>query len=173
MFEPMAAASRAIQSARAGTPLYFEDGPVGDLERDALAEGLPLWLEAKAGHLYLAANASWPGLYKLGCTRKSVAERMRGLSGAGVATPWVAAHSWAVHDAHGLEALAHRACEHWRVEKEKELFHAGADILIETVDEVVRADRERLKAALTWYLPTGFDMRDASVHGKSPANAGL
>jgi hypothetical protein len=151
MFEPKAAAARAIQSARAGTPVYFEDGPVGDLERDALAEGLPLWLEAKAGYLYLAANASWPGLYKLGCTRKTVEARMRGLSGAGVATPWVAAHSWSVHDAHGLEALAHRACKQWRVQKE--LFQAPIQVLREKLELVVTQDRNRLARTLGCYLP--------------------
>jgi len=156
MFEPMAAAARAIQLARSGTPLYFEDGPVGDLERDALAEGLPLWLEAKSGHLYLAANASWPGLYKLGCTRKTVEARMRGLSGAGVATPWVAAHSWAVHDAHGLEALAHRACEQWRSLGSKELFHASFDVLVDIVNETVQNDSEKLAAGLAIFLPTAF-----------------
>jgi hypothetical protein len=163
MFEPMAAAARAIQLARTGERLYFEDGPVGDLERDALAEGLPLWFDTKAGFLYLAVNASWPGLFKLGCTRRSVASRMRGLSGAGVATPWVAAHSWSVHDAHGLEALAHRACEQWRVEKEKELFHAPVDVLIQTVDEVVQRDRERLQEVLAWHLPTGFTGFDGAL----------
>jgi hypothetical protein len=152
MFEPMAAAMRAIQLARAGAPLYFEDGPVGDLERDALAEGLSLWLEAKAGHLYLAANASWPGLFKLGCTRRSVESRMRGLSGAGVATPWVAAHSWRVYDAHGLEALAHRACEQWRVEKE--LFHAPFDELRSRVEDVIANDMTCLQSHLSIYLPT-------------------
>jgi hypothetical protein len=154
MFEPMAAATRAIQLARAGTPLYFEDGPVGDIERDALAEGLPLWLEAKAGHLYLAANASWPGLFKLGCTRRSIASRMRSLSGAGVPTPWVAAHTWTVHDAHGLEALVHRECEQWRVEKE--LFHAPVTTLIATVDSVVAREREALTKELSLYLPQKF-----------------
>jgi hypothetical protein len=156
MFEPMAAATRAIQLARAGTPLYFEDGAVGDIERDALAEGLPVWLKAKAGHLYLAANASWTGLFKLGCTRRSVEARMRGLSGAGLPTPWVEAHTWSVHDAFGLEALVHRACAQWRWHDEKELFHAPFDVLVRVVDEIVQADRDRLSKALEWYLPADF-----------------
>jgi hypothetical protein len=156
MFEPMAAAARAIQLARAGTPLYFEDGPVGDLERDALAEGLPLWLKAKAGHLYLAVNASWPGLVKIGCTRRSVEARMKGLSGAGVPTPWVAARVWDVHDAHGLEAQVHRACGQWRSLADKELFQAPFDALIGRVDEVLRCDRACLQAQLSYYLPPEF-----------------
>lgn len=148
-FEPMAAAARAVQLARAGQPVSFDDGPVGDIERDALAEGLPLWLKAKAGTLYLAANASWPGLYKIGCTRRSVEARMRQLSGAGVPTPWVTYQTWQVHDAHGLEALAHRACHRWlapvTLKVNSELFGAPAEVLIAQVDRVVAEDTRRLR----------------------------
>ncbi|KVP17162.1 hypothetical protein WJ84_02460 [Burkholderia ubonensis] len=150
----MAAASRAIQLARAGEHPYFEEGPIGDIERDALVEGLPLWLAAKAGSLYLAANASWPGLFKIGCTRKSVEARMRQLSGAGVATPWVACRTWEVHDAHGLEAMAHRVCQQWRVKGE--LFHAPAEVLMQTIDTVVALDRAKLVAHLSLYIPNGL-----------------
>ncbi|KWA84259.1 hypothetical protein WL29_23145 [Burkholderia ubonensis] len=150
----MAAATRAIQLARAGERLYFEEGPIGDIERDALVEGLPLWFAAKAGSLYLAANASWPGLFKIGCTRKSVEARMRQLSGAGMATPWVACRTWRVHDAHGLEAQAHRACEHWRVKGE--LFHATAEVLEQAIDAVVAHDRAQLVAHLSYFLPEGL-----------------
>jgi hypothetical protein len=149
MFEPMAAAARAIQLARAGAPIYFEDGPVGDLERDALAEGLPLWLEAKAGHLYLAANASWPGLYKIGCTRRSVESRMRSLSGAGLPTPWLPVQIWAVHDAHGLEALAHKACQQWHVRGE--LFHAEVAALMTAIAHVISDDLEQLHSGLSLF----------------------
>lgn len=151
-FEPLPAASRAIQLARAGQRPDFDDGPVGDLERDALAEGIPLWFETKSGSVYLAANASWPGLFKIGCTRRSVAARLKQLSGAGVATPWVLYQTWAVHDAHGLEALAHRACERWLVKGE--LFHAPAEVLARTVERVVTDDTEKLCACLHEYLPT-------------------
>lgn len=149
-FDPLAAAARAIQLARAGQSPSFDDGPVGDIERDALAEGIPLWLAAKSGTLYLAANASWPGLYKIGCTRRSVEARMRQLSGAGVPTPWVPYQTWAVHDAHGLEALAHRACGRWLAQGE--LFRAPAEILQRTIEAAVAQDRVRLNTHLSRFL---------------------
>jgi hypothetical protein len=148
-FDPMTAATRAIQQARAGSPVYFDDGPVGDLERDALTEGLPLWLEAKAGRIYLAANASWPGLFKIGCTRRSVESRMRQLGGAGMATPWVPVQVWEVHDAHGLEARAHKACQKWQVKGE--LFHARAEELAAAVDSVITEDLKKLREGLRWF----------------------
>ncbi|KVP96798.1 hypothetical protein WJ97_13030 [Burkholderia ubonensis] len=164
----MAAATRAIQLARAGEQPYFEEGQLGDIERDALVQGLPLWFAAKAGSLYLAANASWPGLFKIGCTRKSVESRMRQLSGAGVATPWVAVHSWSVHDAHGLEAMAHRACAKWRVEKE--LFNAPAQTLILSVESVVSRERAILADKLSIYLPAYFSRECESAINTAKPN---
>lgn len=159
-FDPLAAAARAIQLARAGQSPSFDDGPVGDIERDALAEGIPLWLKAKAGTLYLAANASWPGLYKIGCTRRSVDARMRQLSGAGVPTPWVPYQTWSVHDAHGVEALAHRACHRWMVDLQlktrSELFGAPAEVLQRVIGEIIDRDKASIAAALGHYLPSGW-----------------
>lgn len=156
-FEPMAAAARAVQLARAGQPVTFDDGPVGDIERDALAEGLPLWLKAKSGTLYLAANASWPGIYKIGCTRRSVEARMRQLMSSGVPTPWVAYHTWPVHDAHGVEALAHRACHRWMVDLQlkvkSEMFGAPAEVLQQVIATVIEKDRAQLRANLGSFLP--------------------
>lgn len=159
-FDPMAAAAKAIQLARAGQSPSFDDGPVGDIEREALVEGIPLWLEAKSGHLYLAANASWPGLYKIGCTRRSVEARMRQLMSSGVPTPWVAYHTWAVHDAHGVEALAHRACRRWMVDLQlkvrSEMFGAPAEVLQRTITDVIQRDREQLGARLPAFLACSF-----------------
>lgn len=156
-FDPMAAAAKAIQLARAGQSPSFDDGPVGDIERDALAEGIPLWLKAKSGHLYLAANASWPGLYKIGCTRRGVEVRMRQLMSSGVPTPWVAYHTWAVHDAHGVEALAHRACHRWMVDLQlkvrSEMFGAPAEVLQQIIATVIDQDRAQLRANLGSFLP--------------------
>ena len=166
-FDPMSAATRAIQLARAGQSPSFDDGPVGDIERDALAEGIPLWLEAKAGHLYLAANASWPGVYKIGCTRRSVEARMRQLMSSGVPTPWVAYHTWEVHDAHGLEALAHRACARWMVDLQlkvrSEMFAAPAEVLQRAITEVLARDTAQLSAQLREFLPNSF--------GRPPSDA--
>lgn len=155
-FEPMAAAARAVQLARAGQPVSFDDGPVGDIERDALAEGLSLWLKAKAGTLYLAANASWPGLYKIGCTRRSVDARMRQLNGPGMPTPWVVYQTWPTYDAHGLEALAHRACRRWQAplsdKLNSELFDASAEVLIACINRVLADDNRSIRNALAGYF---------------------
>lgn len=144
-FDPLPAATRAVQLARRGEAVSFDEGEVGDLEREALIEGLPQWRASHAGHLYLAANASWPGLHKIGCTRRAVEKRMAELSGTGMATPWFVVFSWEVYDAFGLEAQVKRACEQWRVPGQggrapSELFAAHYSVLRETVDRVIAAD---------------------------------
>lgn len=140
------AVSRAVKLVRLRRPLVFDEGVVGDCQREALEEGLSAWRETRAGHLYIAMNASWPGTYKVGCTQRSVEARMRQLSGSGVATPWVAVASWSVYDAHGLEAMAHKACQSWQVKGE--LFQVPFEVLRATVDAVVQEDARLLAAEL-------------------------
>ena len=139
-FEPLPAANRAVQQARRGVPVIFDNDEVGDLEREALLEGLPLWRDARAGHLYVAANASWPGLYKLGCSRRlAVQTRVAELGGAGLPTPWHVVHSWQVYDAHGLEAQAKRACAQWH--QRGEMFAVHHASLRSVVEHVIAKDR--------------------------------
>jgi hypothetical protein len=154
-FDPLPAATRAVRDARRGVPVDFAEGEVGDLEREALLEGLSLWRASRAGHLYLAVNASWPGLFKLGCTRREeVHVRVAELRGAGLPTPWLIAFSWQVYDAHGLEAQAKRACAQWR--EHGEMFGAPLNTLRDTVDEVVARDQTLLDTHLRACLP-GLD----------------
>lgn len=152
-FNPLTAAVRAIRLARKDQPLCFDDGPIGDLEREALVEGLPLWRSSRSGFLYLAANASWLGLYKIGCTRRSVPERMAKLNNEGIPTPWLAVASWGVYDAHGLEALAHRACAQWHVQGE--LFNAPYAELMTRVSQCIVDDRARLERCIGRQLMPG------------------
>lgn len=151
LLDPLPAATRAVQQARSGVDVTFDDSAIGDLEREALLEGLPLWRAARAGHLYLAANASWPGLYKLGCTRRAVATRVAELGGAGLPTPWLIVYSWEVYDAHGLEAQVKRACAQWH--QHGEMFGAHFDTLRDAVDAVVSSDVARLGQHVLASLP--------------------
>lgn len=120
--DPLPAARRAIQFARRKQHIPVDDGPVGDLVREALVEGLPAWTKERDGFLYLAGNPGVDNLYKIGCTRRSIDARMRGLNGAGVLVPWVAVTVWQVYDAHGLEAKVHAACAEFQIKNE--LFQA-------------------------------------------------
>lgn len=144
--EPVALVQRAISLARKGQSLPIDEGPVGDLLLDALNEGWATWFDQKKGRVYLAGNVSWPGLYKIGCTRRSVASRMASLSGAGLPTPWVCIHSWEVFDAHAIEAAIHQACKEYRLKRE--LFHASVEELVSRIEHVIAEDRQKLSTFL-------------------------
>lgn len=155
MFDPLPAATRTVLQARRGIPVSFEEGEVGDLQREALIEGVSLWRAARAGYLYLAVNASWPGLFKFGCSRRrEVQTRVAELGGAGLPTPWLIVYSWQVYDAHGLEAQAKRACAQWR--QRGEMFAAPLDGMRDTVDAVVANDKALLAKHVLAGLP-GFE----------------
>lgn len=142
-FEPLQAAKQAVALLRAGKSIQLDyDDPMCDMLRDCLVEGLPLWVSQAKGQLYLAHNDSWPSLYKIGCTRKSVAERMRALSGEGMLTAWHALHTWEVYDAHGLEALVHKACAPHRVKGE--LFSGHPRELLIIIDSIFTKDAATL-----------------------------
>lgn len=151
------AAARAVKLARRGQPPEFDEGPLGDIERDELVDGLPLWLGTRRGWLYLARNDAWPGLYKVGCTRKSVEQRLHDLSGTGVPTPWVRVRSWGAYDAYGLEARAHAACADWRYQGE--LFMADPRLIAGAVVHAIEADRELLLRHLSSiFVPGRLDV---------------
>jgi len=135
-------AARAIKLARRGIAPAFEDSVLGDLAREELVQGLPLWLSTRRGWVYLATNEAWPGLYKVGCTRKTVAQRLSELSGTGVATPWVRLRSWGAYDAYGLESLAHQACAPWCVRGE--LFSGSPHDLAAAISQALKDDRKIL-----------------------------
>lgn len=141
-FDPLVAARKAIKMVRSSAAVCFQDGPVGDLERDALVHGVPAFLERSSGYIYIAANASWPGLYKIGCTRQSVSARMKSLHTAGMVTPWVAVAAWEVYDATGLEARVHRACAACQIRGE--LFEAPLERLEAMVEHILAQDRHIL-----------------------------
>lgn len=145
-FEPFPAALKAVQLARRGQGLALEEGPVGDIVRDTLTAGLPVWKESRQGYLYLAASPSVDNLYKIGRTRESVEARMKSLNGPGVLVPWVPVIAWQVYDAPGLEAKAHIACRDFRIRGE--LFQAPWQLLVERIDWVLQEDLRCLRKAL-------------------------
>lgn len=136
------AATLAVRMARRGVPPAFEDGQLGDDQRDELVLTLPQWVAARKGWLYVARNDAWPSAFKVGCTRKGVPQRMAALSGTGVLTPWIPVAAWSVYDAHGLEAQCHAECEPWRLRAE--LFEMPQAALEDTVRKVVLFDKQAL-----------------------------
>lgn len=156
--DPAVITRRVIHAARQGRASSFDDSTVGDLQREALAEGLQSWLTTRKGTLYLACNPAAPNLYKIGRTRLPVAERMRALNGPGVLVPWTEIMVWDVYDSPGLEAAAHRACLEFQIHGE--LFQAPWQILVDRIEDCLQTDLARLQQnlgdALGDSLPLGI-----------------
>lgn len=135
------AATKAVAAVRSGKTLSFDDGPLGDEARDALVSGLPEWVAQRQGWIYLAHNDSWPGLYKLGCTRKGLDSRLSrsGLNRIGLVTEWKAVALWKVYDAHGLERQAHQRCR--SKQHSSEMFSGPPTTLVAEVNFAIAQDR--------------------------------
>lgn len=154
--DPSVIARRALKAARQGRALAFDEPPVGDLQREALADGIQSWLSLRQGTIYLACNPSAPNLYKIGRTRQPVAARMAQLNGPGVLVPWSAILAWEVYDAPGLEAAAHRACAEFLIHGE--LFQAPWRVLADRIEDCLRADLDRLRQNLGGLLIDGIGL---------------
>jgi len=152
--EPLQVATAVIRAVRTGRAWDGQAvspyGSLADLYRELLEEGLPQWHAQHQGYLYLAVNASWPGVLKIGCTRRSVEARMASLSTAGVATPWRALWSLVVHDAHYLEAKVHHACAQSRLGKE--FFSTAPEFAQALVQQVTQADAAQLTEGLQLWV---------------------
>lgn len=136
-----------IEKCRRSIPLSFDDDSMGDTVRAETEKAIEDWFKVRKGFIYVAANPSWIGLYKLGCTRKSdLSHRMVTLNRTNLPTKWVPVLSWEVYDAFGLEALVKRACRHWRAQGE--MYEITYDKLEATVDTVIAEDKHRLQQGL-------------------------
>lgn len=81
------------------------------------------------GFVYLAYNASMPGLYKIGSTNAAPMERVRQLSNTSTPTKfWLLAYAQ-VEDARSLEMQIHAEFNHLRVRSNREFFLMNSDEL--------------------------------------------
>ena len=152
---PVTLAKRVLDHARKERPFEIPEGQLGDDVVERLIEGFEQLIAEQEGFIYLASNAAWPGLYKVGCTRKSVDARMRSLAGAGVATAWHCHLAWPVYDTYGLEALAHKACRGYHAQKE--FFYGPAEALAEQISFAIVQDLASLRRWLgPHWLPEDF-----------------
>lgn len=78
---------------------------------------------ASTGHIYVLQNTSMPGIFKVGFTERSVAERLNEINSAtGVITPWQVRDFWFCDEPYNKEQEIHRRLDDWRVESNREGF---------------------------------------------------
>lgn len=89
-------------------------------------------------HVYVLTNASFPGLVKIGMTRREVWRRVNELSGStGVPTPFELVKAYRVEDAKFAERLIHTKLASKRLASNKEFFNMGAADAVAFIDQVL------------------------------------
>lgn len=125
--------------------------PLGDDWMDFCTHSLGVLWQRNAGHLYVMANPVTPQFLKVGKTRLRPEQRLRALNNEAVVGQYICVQSWAVHDRHYLEALAHRSLSD--LPRHKEFFACDWRSLCPRVEAIVKHDRQLFEASGFTHFP--------------------
>jgi hypothetical protein len=94
--------------------------------------------EFTTGHIYILQNTSVPGVYKIGFTERSVADRVNEINSAtGVISPWQIRDFWFTQNPYLVEQEIHRRLEEYRVEDNREGFAVNFMVARDVIFEVL------------------------------------
>jgi hypothetical protein len=97
------------------------------------------------GHIYVLQNTSVPGVFKIGFTERSVAERLNEINSAtGVITPWQIRDFWFTQNPYAAEQEIHERLKDFRVEDNREGFAVSFDAVRDVIFEVLGIPNEDL-----------------------------
>jgi hypothetical protein len=95
------------------------------------------------GYVYILSNESMPGIYKIGCTSKTVKERIDELSrSTGVPTPFTEEASYYVFDMMMAESKLHQELAQYRVSSNKEFFKVDLPVILATTKILYKSYEE-------------------------------
>lgn len=87
------------------------------------------------GFVYILANESMPGIYKIGCTERSPAKRALELSSStGVPTPFEVVCYGEFESFQAIEQEMHRYFGNWRVNESREFFSGPLSSFVEHLE---------------------------------------
>ena len=90
------------------------------------------------GHIYILQNTSVPGIFKIGFTERSVAERLNEINKAtGVITPWQVRDFWFTQEPYLVEQEIHERLKDYRVENNREGFAVNFMVTRDVIFEVL------------------------------------
>jgi hypothetical protein len=90
------------------------------------------------GHIYILQNTSVPGIFKIGFTERSVAERLNEINKAtGVITPWQVRDFWFTQEPYLVEQEIHERLKDYRVENNREGFAVNFMVARDVIFEVL------------------------------------
>jgi hypothetical protein len=97
------------------------------------------------GHIYVLQNTSVPGVFKIGFTERSVADRLNEInSSSGVISPWQVRDFWFTQNPYVMEQEIHRRLDDFRVEDNREGFAVSFDVARDVIFEVLGIPNEDL-----------------------------
>jgi hypothetical protein len=97
------------------------------------------------GHIYILQNTSVPGIFKIGFTERSVADRLNEINSAtGVITPWQVRDFWFTQNPYAMEQEIHRRLNEFRVEDNREGFAVNFMVARDVIFEVLGIPNEDL-----------------------------
>jgi hypothetical protein len=97
------------------------------------------------GHIYILQNTSVPGIFKIGFTERSVADRLNEINKAtGVITPWQVRDFWFTQEPYLAEQEIHERLKDYRVEDNREGFAVNFMVARDVIFEVLGIPNEDL-----------------------------
>jgi hypothetical protein len=97
------------------------------------------------GHIYVLQNTSVPGVFKIGFTERSVADRLNEInSSSGVISPWQVRDFWFTQEPYLVEQEIHRRLDEFRVEDNREGFAVNFMVARDVIFEVLGIPNEDL-----------------------------
>ena len=97
------------------------------------------------GHIYVLQNTSMPGIFKIGFTERSVAERLNEINKAtGVITPWQIRDFWFTQEPYLAEQEIHDKLSDYRVQDNREGFAVNFTVARDVIFEVLGIPNEDL-----------------------------
>jgi hypothetical protein len=97
------------------------------------------------GHIYVLQNTSVPGIFKIGFTERSVADRVNEINSAtGVITPWQIRDFWFTQNPYAAEQEIHDRLNEYRVENNREGFAVNFMVARDVIFEVLGIPNEDL-----------------------------
>lgn len=95
-------------------------------------------LELGAGYMYILECRTQPGIYKIGCTERTPADRVKEINAAtGVIIPWVLVKAFPCMVPRSVEKLVHERLAEYRVDPKKEGFTVTPEFAENTILSVI------------------------------------
>ena len=104
------------------------------------------------GFVYVLANASMPGLLKIGKTIHHPEARAKDLQTTGVATPFVVVYFIQTNQMSAVEKAVHRQLAKYRVSKRREFFRVDPQTAANVVGSYATKQQARRSSSCFWML---------------------